>query len=220
MTISEKQLDSEGSEAQEAQDADLHARFRQAVRIGYVEMERIVEEVIVPEFEKVGSILIDEGYEVEVIVFDSDSPVNDKLFVCGAGLRVSRGNMHNAAVYTGDPYRFEFALQTHNYVGKTVESFVDYHRLTPVWFHKNVMSFLETTFPEVDFGEFKQVAEDQWDVLEGPFVVKLEGEDGEFTQIAESPDIEEAMKMASMFCSAFNTEDKLVLEDSKGRTVC
>ncbi|MFC5050506.1 hypothetical protein ACFPK9_07765 [Rubritalea spongiae] len=199
---------------------DQRERYRQAVRIGFVEMERIVEEVVVPEFEKVGCILIDAGYDVEVVVFDTESSVCDDLFVCGAGLRVSRGHLHSAIVYTGDPYRFEFTLQTHNYAGQINEMDVEYHKLTPDWFHRSVMHFLSQTFSEVDFSEFAQVEEDEWRLMEGPFVVKLEGENGDYETIAEAETIEEAMKMASMFCTAFKSEDKLVLEDCTGRRVC
>ncbi|MFC4992587.1 hypothetical protein [Rubritalea tangerina] len=199
---------------------DQRERYRQAVRIGFVEMERITEEVVIPEFEKVGEILMESGYDVEVVVFDTESNVCDDLFVCGAGLRVSRGHMHSAIVYTGDPYRFEFTLQTHNYVGQVTEIDVEYHKLTPYWFHKSVLKFLNGTFPEVDFSGFAETDEDQWRVMEGPFTVKLEDEDGEFQTVAEADTIEEAMKMASMFCTAFKSEDKLVLEDRMGRKVC
>lgn len=199
---------------------DQRERYRQAVRIGFVEMERITEEVVVPEFEKVGEILMEAGYDVEVVVFDTESSVCDDLFVCGSGLRVSRGHMHSAIVYTGDPYRFEFTLQTHNYVGQITEIDVEYHKLTPYWFHKSVMNFLANTFPEVDFSDFAETEVDQWRVMEGPFTVKLEGEDGDFQTVAEAGTIEEAMKMASRFCTAFKSEDKLVLEDRLGRKVC
>ncbi len=199
---------------------DQQARYRQAVRIGFVEMERITEEVVIPEFEKVGAILMDAGYDVEVVVFDTESNVCDDLFVCGAGLRISRGHMHSAIVYTGDPYRFEFTLQTHNYVGTVTEVDVAYHKLTPYWFHRNVLSFLTTTFPEVDFSDFAETEDDQWLVMEGPFTVKLEDEGGDYQTVAEAETIEEAMKMASMFCTAFKSEDKLVLEDRMGRRVC
>ncbi|MFC4995745.1 hypothetical protein [Rubritalea tangerina] len=49
---------------------------------------------------------------------------------------------------------------------------------------------------------------------------KVRDEDGEFQTVAEADTIEEAMKMASMFCTAFKSEDKLVLEDRMGRKVC
>lgn len=199
---------------------DQRERYRQAVRIGFVEMERITEEIVIPEFEQVGAILMDSGYDVEVVVFDTESSVCSDLFVCGAGLRVSQGDKHSAMVYTGDPYRFEFTLQTHNYVGEITEQEVDYHRLNPSWFHKSVLAFLNNTFPEVDFSEFAQMDEEEWLLMEGPFTVKLEGEDGEFETVAEAETIEEAMKMASMFCTAFKSEDRLVLEDGQGRRVC
>lgn len=195
-------------------------RYRQAVRIGYVEMERITEDVVIPEFEKVGEILMDNGYDVEVVVFDTQSPVCEGLFVCGAGLRVSREDVHSAIVYTGDPYRFAFTLQTNNYVGEIVELEVEYHKLTPVFFHKSVLAFLNSTFEDVDFSSFAQPSDDVWLLMEGPFTVKLEGENGDFDTVAEAATIEEAMKVASLFCTTFKAEDKLILEDSRGRRVC
>lgn len=201
-------------------EAKNRERFDQAIRVGCVEMERIVEEVVVPEFEKVGEILLDAGYEVEVVIFDSESPVSGQLFQCGAGLRISRGWMKNAIVYTGDPYRFEFSLQTHNYVGRTCEVEVAYHRMTPGFFHNHVFTFLEQTFPEVDFSSFKQVEDSEWDLLQGPFTVKLELAHDIYEVVAVADDIDEAMRLASKYCTQYRAEDRLVLEDSLGRMVC
>lgn len=195
-------------------------RYDQAIRIGCVEMERIVEEVVVPEFDKVGEILMEAGYEVELVIFDSESPINDQIFQCGAGLRISRGRMKNAIVYTGDPYRFEFSLQTHNYVGRTTEREVAYHRMTPGFFHMHVVAFLNQTFPEVDFSSFKQAAQGDWEMLEGPFTVKLELADDVYEVVAEAHDIDEAMRLASECCGRYRSEDRLILEDSQGRKVC
>lgn len=195
-------------------------RFDQAIRVGCVEMERIVEEVVVPEFEKVGEILLEAGYEVEVVIFDSESPLNDQMYQCGAGLRVSRGWMKNAIVYTGDPYRFEFTLQTHNYVGRTTEVEVAYHRMTPGFFHNHVFTFLTKTFPEVDFSSFKKVDDSDWELLQGPFTVKFELYDGIYEVVAKADEVDEAMRLASECCARYRAEDRLVLEDSLGRKVC
>ena len=199
---------------------DEEERYKQAVRIGFVEMERIVEEVIVPEFEKVGQILFDAGYAIELVVFDTDSNVSEDLFVCGAGLHVRVDGVDRAIVYTGDPYRFQFTLQTLDSEGKVEEFDVDYHKLNPYWFYNSILDFLGVTFPDVDFSKYVELEEDQWHLMEGPFTVKLRPKDGDEQVIAESETIEEAMKMASRFCASFTTEEMLVLEDSQGRQIC
>lgn len=199
---------------------DQEERYKQAVRIGFVEMERIVEEVIVPEFEKVGEILYDAGYALELVVFDTDSNVSEDLFVCGAGLHVRVDGVDRAIVYTGDPYRFEFTLQTLDKDGNVEERNVEYHKLNPYWFYKSILDFLAVTFPDVDVSEYVELEEDQWHLMEGPFMVKLRPEGGEEQVIAQSQTIEEAMQMASRFCAGFTNEEMLVLEDSQGRQIC
>ncbi|WP_156817191.1 hypothetical protein [Rubritalea marina] len=199
---------------------DEEARYKQAVRIGFVEMERIVEEVIVPEFEKVGEILYDAGYALELVVFDTDSHVSEDLFVCGAGLHVRVAGVDRAIVYTGDPYRFEFTLQTLDCTGNVEERNVEYHKLNPYWFYKSILDFLDLTFPDVDFSKYVELEEDQWQLMEGPFTVKLKPDDGDEQVIAQSATIEEAMQMASRFCAGFTTEEMLILEDSQGRQIC
>lgn len=198
-----------------------HARnekFRQAVRIGLIEMERITEEIVMPEFQLVGAILQEAGYDVDVVVFDTEEA--EGSFICGAGLKISRGHMRSAIVYTGDPYRFEFVLQTHNYIGRVTEVNVEYHKLTPCWFYENVMDFLHATFRELDFSEYALVEDEQWSLLEGPFTLRVQGEDGKLRRIAEADTIEEAMKTASKICASVQSDDALILEDSNGRRVC
>jgi hypothetical protein len=131
------------------------ARKRQSLYIGYVEMERIVEEVIVSEFTRIGELLMKYNYDVEVVVFDTESELDAKLYVCGAGLSVKKGSMKNAIVYTGDPHSFRFVLQTQNFASRVSEESVDYHKLTPNWFHSRVKRFMSSSFREVDFSDIE-----------------------------------------------------------------
>ncbi len=194
-------------------------RYRQSLHIGYVEMERIVEEVITSEFTRIGELLMENGYEVEVIVFDTESELTDKLFVCGAGLRLSRGFMNNAIVYTGDPHSFQFVLQTENFASRTTEETVDYHKLTPNWFYKRVIKFMESSCREIDFSHIVAQFSDDWEMYEGPFSVKIKNDYGYYNEIATAETIEKAFRVGSIAVQGNFSEDELLVVDKNGREV-
>jgi hypothetical protein len=195
------------------------ARKRQALHIGYVEMERIVEEVIVAEFTRIGELLLEYDYNVEVVVFDTESEVDGKLYVCGAGLRVNRGSMKNAIVYTGDPHRFKFVLQTQNFASKTSEETVEYHRLTPNWFHSKVKGFLSSSFREVDFSHIENSFTDDWQVMEGPFSIKIKNDYGYYNEVASAETLEQAFQVSSYAAEEHYAEEDLIVTDKNGREV-
>jgi len=194
-------------------------RYRQALHIGYVEMERIVEEVIISEFTRIGELLMEHGYEVEVIVFDTESELTDKLYVCGAGLRLSRGYMKNAIVYTGDPHSFQFILQTQNFASRTTEESVEYHKLTPKWFHKRVKKFMESSCREIDFSHIEDSFSDDWEMYEGPFSVKIKNSYGYYNEIATAKTIEKAFRVGSIAVQGNFAEADLQVVDRNGREV-
>ncbi len=195
------------------------ARRRQAIQIGYTEMERIVEEVIVSEFTRIGELLMDHGYTVEVVVFDTESELDGVLHVCGAGLSVNRGFMKNAIVYTGDPHSFQFVLQTKNFANKTSEEMVEYHRLTPNWFHSRVKKFMSSSFREVDFSHIEDYFNDDWHMLEGPFSIKIKNEYGYYNEVANAETIERAFQISSYAAEVHYAEEDLIVTDRNGREV-
>mgnify|MGYP000194534378 CR=1 FL=1 len=195
------------------------ARRRQAIQIGYLEMERIVEEVIVSEFTRIGELLMDHGYTVEVVVFDTESELDGVLHVCGAGLSVNRGFMKNAIVYTGDPHSFQFVLQTKNFANKTSEEMVEYHRLTPNWFHSRVKKFMSSSFREVDFSHIEDFFTDDWHMLEGPFSIKIKNEYGYYNEVASAETIERAFQISSYAAEVHYAEEDLIVTDRNGREV-
>lgn len=194
-------------------------RKRQSLHIGYVEMERIVEEVIIAEFTRIGKLLMDNDYSVEVVVFDTESELDGKLYVCGAGLRVTRGSMKNAIVYTGDPQSFSFVLQTQNYASRVSEESVDYHRLTPNWFHSRVNNFLRSTFRDVDFSDIEDLFTNDWEMLEGPFSIKIMNEHGYYNEISRADTIELALQICSYAAEMYYAEEDLIVTDKNGREV-
>ncbi|MGJ8657104.1 MAG: hypothetical protein ACSHX6_11695 [Akkermansiaceae bacterium] len=195
------------------------ALIRQAINIGNVEMERIVEEVIVSEFTRIGELLMEYGYKVEVVVFDTESELDGKLYVCGAGLSVNRGYMKNAIVYTGDPNTFQFVLQTQNFANRTSEEMVEYHRLTPNWFHSRVKKFLASSFREVDISHIERYFTDDWDLLEGPFSIKIKNDYGYYNEVASAETIERAFQISSYAAEEHYAEEDLIVTDRHGREV-
>jgi len=182
-------------------------------------MERIVEEVIVAEYTRIGELLMSHDYNVEVVVFDTESELDGELHICGAGLSISKGHMKNAIVYTGDPHHFQFTLQTHNYANKTTEELVEYHKLTPNWFHKRVKEFMSSTFREVDFSHIEDLFTDDWEMLEGPFSIKIKNDYGYYNEVASAESIERAFQISSYAAEVHYNEDDLIVTDRNGREV-
>jgi len=182
-------------------------------------MERIVEEVIVAEFTRIGELLMEHNYTVEVVVFDTESELDGKLYVCGAGLSVNRGSMKNAIVYTGDPHSFKFVLQTQNFASKTSEETVEYHQLTPNWFHSRVKKFMSSSFREVDFSHIEDYFTDNWQIMEGPFSIKIKNNYGYYNEVASAETIERAFQISSYAAEEHYAEEDLIVTDKNGREV-
>jgi len=192
------------------------SRKRQALLIGYVEMERIVEEIIVAEFKRIGKLLMDCGYTVEVVVFDTECVIENKLYICGAGLSVKKGSMKNAIVYTGEPHLFQFTLQTKNFASRMTEEKVDYHRLTPNWFHSRVKNFMSTAFRDVDFSKIETLFSDNWYLHEGPFSIKVRNDYGYYNEVAIADTIDKAFRICSDVAEEHFVEEKLIVVDKYG----
>lgn len=199
---------------------DLDARYCQSIRIGCIEMERITEEIIIPQFEEIGQMLMKNGFIAELVIFDSESPVQKDVFLCGAGLRIHKNGATHAIVYTGDPFKFEFNLQAHNHLGETSEYDMEYHTLNPSQLYRHLMGFLENCFKEVDFSSLRDMTGDHWQTYEGPFTVRLALDNGGYTTLATAEDIDDAARLASLYCKSTPCEDKIILFDNTGRKVC
>lgn len=202
------------------EDHNVRTRYEQAIRIGCLEMERITEEIIVPEFEKIGQFFLDKGYEAEIVDFDAESPTEPTVYLCGARLRLSLGDRTHTIAFTGDPHRFQFNLQAHADQILKIEEDVDYHRLTPDWFYKHILNFMIESFRSTNFTDLNPTTGDEWDNLQGPFTIKMLTEDDEYNVIAITEDLDEATRMGSMFCSTMSTQDHIVLFDHMNRKVC
>ena len=127
--------------------------------------------------------------------------------------------MKNAIVYTGDPHSFQFVLQTQNFANRTSEETVDYHQLTPNWFHSRVKKFMSSSFREVDFSHIEDYFTDDWAILEGPFSIKIKNDYGYYNEVASAETIERAFQISSYAAEKHYAEDDLIVTDKHGREV-
>ncbi len=195
------------------------SRIKQAIQVGYVEMERIVDEIVTKEFNRLGEVLMKQDYNVEIILFDTESEIDGKLHLCGAGLSITRDTMKNAIVYTGDPYNFQFSIQTQNFANKSQESIVEYHKLTPKWFHNNLKQFIADSFRDVDVSEIENMFNDDWLLMEGPFQVKVKTVTGDYEVVAEEDTIDRAFQVSSYAAELHYHEQDLIVTDKNGKEV-
>lgn len=195
------------------------SRIKQAIQVGYVEMERIVDEIITKEFNRLGKVLMKRNYNVEIILFDTQSEIDGQLHLCGAGLSITRGYMKSAIVYTGDPHNFQFSLQTQNFANKSQESIVEYHKLTPNWFHSNLKRFIAESFRDVDVSDIEKMFVDNWHLMEGPFQIQVKTNTGEYEVVAEADTIDRAFQVSSYAAELHYHEEDLIVTDKNGKEV-
>ena len=191
-------------------------RIKQAIQVGYVEMERIVEEVIIAEFERLGEVLMKHDHEVEIILFDTESEIDGSLHLCGSGLSIGSDENASAIVFTGDPHNFQFSLQTQSPTVENLEYTVDYHKLTPSWFHNNVKQFIKESFSEVDLSEIEGMFVDDWHIMEGPFSIKVKIDDGTYEEVADADSIERAFQICSYAAELHYNAEDLIVTDKNG----
>jgi len=194
-------------------------RYRQSLRIGYVEMERLIDDVIIPELNRLGQILMKYNHDAEVVLFDTESEIDDKIHICGVGLRFSKDGMDNAIVFTADPHSFQFSLQASNYAGESEDIIVDYHELTPVWFHNQMKKFMESCCQMADFSPIYDSFKTNWNAYEAPFSVKMKNKDGTYNDIVTTETIEEAFRIGSTAIKGAFCEDDLLVVDKHGTEV-
>lgn len=191
-------------------------RIKQAIQVGYVEMERIVDEVITTEFERLGEVLMKHDHAVEIILFDTESEIDGSLHLCGAGLSIGGEEDKSAIVFTGDPHNFQFSLQTQSEKHDGSECSVDYHKLTPNWFHNNVRQFVQESFPDVDLSEIQGMFVDDWHIMEGPFSIKVKIDEGTYEEVADAESIERAFQICSYAAELHYNEEDLIVTDKNG----
>jgi len=198
---------------------DAKTRFKQSIRVGCLEMERITEGIITTALEKIGDVVINNGLKAKITLFDSQSPTESSVYLCGASLRIENDDSVYALVFTGDPYSFEFSLQAHAVDETKIDQQVEYHKLTPNWIYHYALSFFEDHLTNIDITSL-QPESDDWSSIQGPFTIKMKGKDDQYDVLATAQDLDEASRIGSLYCSTFHTQENVVLFDNQDRKVC
>ncbi len=96
---------------------------------------------------------------------------------------------------------------------------MDYHKLTPNWFHKRIKQFMQKNCRDVDFSHIEAQFSDEWEVYEPPFSVKLRNNYGYYNEIAKADTIRQAFRIGSIAVQGNYKEDDLLVVDNNGKEV-
>ncbi len=194
---------------------DQEIRAKQSLRVGCFEMERIIQEIVVPEFEAIGNALMKIGEEVELVLLDTQSPVDEEHLIFSAGLKV--GHTGSAIVFTADPEFYNFSLQIQSPNGKLHEEEFRYHELIPQKIHHRMERFLKTHYPQAQYTPPKETCPLVFQNFTPPFRLQIRTPDNKKHILAIAESFEDAIYMASTLCQTVNVEDSLIVLDASDR---
>lgn len=195
--------------------ADYEIRAKQSLRFGCFEMERILQEIVIPEFESIGSALLEAGQEVEMVILDTKSPIDEEQLIFSTGLKI--GHTGSAIVFTADPEFYNFNLQIQSPKGELHEEAFRYHELIPQKIQRRAKLFLQEFYPQAQYIPPQEICPSLFQNFIPPFRLQIQTPDTKAKVLAVAENIEDAIYMASTLCQTVNVEDSLVVLDAANR---
>ncbi len=192
-------------------------RSRQSLFVGCLEMERILQKIILPELKTVGKTLIKSGKTAEIVLLDTQSPLDGECIVFSVGLKI--GSSESAIVFTADPELLSFSLQIQLPDGTIEEKEFRYHELIPQTIRRIMGHFLETHYPRAKYSQPEDTCRLVTQSFTPPFRLQIKTPDNIEHVLAVAETFDDAMYMASTLCQTVNVEDSLMLLDAKNEEV-
>ena len=78
---------------------------------------------------------------------------------------------------------------------------------------------MSATFREVDLSHLEDLFTDDWDIMEGPFSIKIKNEHGYYNEVASAETIERAFEISSYAAEMHYAEEDLIVTDRNGNEV-
>lgn len=180
-------------------------------------MERILQKIILPELKTVGKTLIKSGKTAEIVLLDTQSPLDGECIVFSVGLKI--GSSESAIVFTADPELLSFSLQIQLPDGTIEEKEFRYHELIPQTIRRIMGHFLETHYPRAKYSQPEDTCRLVTQSFTPPFRLQIKTPDNIEHVLAVAETFDDAMYMASTLCQTVNVEDSLMLLDAKNEEV-
>lgn len=200
--------------AKEQNDSILE---KQKIQLGCDEMQRITDDIIVPTLLEAAKSVKAADKEVEVILLDCESPLDQKLYNLGAKCIVGPSDASSQFALVADPSTFDFAISQTAADGTITESALQFHEVTPFAIEKKIAAFIAT---ELSDDIFKPSSDPTaGNDLTPPFRVQYD-DNGNISDVAVTDTVEEALKMGATFAQMFKKEEAITILDSDGNILC
>lgn len=186
---------------------------------GCEHMDRIVEDLILPEYVDLVYLLNDNDVIAEIVTLDTEHPHQEDV-LCNIGIKFRCGdNISPCKIeFMADPNEYVFNLVIRNPAGEVSYETWPFFATIPLKIRKHLQDFITNFFPEIPYepeiNDFNQYDQN----LEGPFKIEME-EDGKKSALATVDTLEEAIKMGGSFSKMFKNQILHIL-DNEDNIIC
>lgn len=187
---------------------------KQKIQLGCDEMQRITDDIIVPSFLKAAKAIKKIEHQIEVVLMDCESPIDQKLYNVGARCSIGESSKF---MLIADPSAFDFTFTRINADESEDETILHFHEVIPQTIEGIIQSFLKVNLPEVAFTASSAPGENQ--TFTPPFRVQYDDK-GSISDVASTDTVAEAIKMGATFAQMFKKEDAITIIDAKDNILC
>lgn len=213
------EMNAEADAIKAAKEADAQIWERQNFILGCDEMERITDDIIVPVFSTLAKAIKSSGYDMDIILMDCESPLDEKLYNVGVRLSFNYSDTDVEISIIADPSDFTFTLNILGASSEEVNTEFKFHEVVPVLLQKELKLQFDKNFSKIEFTPSYSRSDTQFEKFEAPFRVQYD-DNGSVSDVATTKTLLEAANMGSTFAKMFKKEDAITVIDANDAVVC
>lgn len=212
-------MNAEVDAAKAAKEVDAQIWERQNFILGCDEMERITDDIIVPVFSKLAQAIKGSGYDMDIILMDCESPLDEQLYNVGVRLSFNYSESDIEISIVADPSDFSFNLSIAGASDEELNTEFKFHEVVPTIIQKELSQQFSKLFPKVDYSPSSSRSDSAFEKFEPPFRVQYD-DNGNVSDVATTKTLLEAANMGSTFAKMFKKEDAITVLDANDAIVC
>lgn len=202
-----------------SQEEDALIVERQNFTLGCEEMERITDDIIVPVFQRLFYAIKEVDSNVDLILMDCESPLDDKLYNVGVRLSFTFEATEVDISIVADPSDFSFTLSLDGAQEEPITAEFKYHEVVPFILQQVIKQQLSEQFPAISYSPAQDANDLAFATHTSPFRI-LYDDAGNISDVATTKTLLEAASMGSTFAKMFHNEHAVSILDASGEKVC
>lgn len=187
--------------------------------MGCLEMERITDEIVVPYFQMLARPFRAQYQEIELILMDCESPLDQQIYNLGVRLSFDLDGKFIALSIVADPSSSTFSFNIEGMTEEPVSQEFKFYEVIPRYLNRFATVEIAKLFPEIEYIPEIKADDVDFESYRPPYRVQYD-DHGNISDVATTQTIPEAASMGSTFAKMFNNEKGITILDSADNILC